>query len=267
MKKNIILTLIFCALFSVTFAQGLYVGVNAGYAMRSASWFNTTDVDINNSEVKPMSLGLGFDAGLNLGYMFNKNVGIELGASYLIGGKNKFKYTYSDGTEEVFYKASMIRIIPAVVIAAGFETIDPYAKFGALIGFGSFKYESEGTYDDAFRSTMATEEVYKVKYKGGVAFGFYAALGANYNLSEKLALFAELNLESMSYAPTKGEITEYTIDGVDQLGSMDVKDKEWEFVKEINYDENIPDTSPDKELKEKYPFSSIGLNLGVKIRL
>ena len=50
-----------------------------------------------------------------------------------------------------------------------------------------------------------------------------------------------------------------------KLKGMEItRQKEIEFVDKIDYDVNIPDTSPDQEIKIKYPFSGFGLNIGVK---
>ena len=69
----------------------------------------------------------------------------------------------------------------------------------------------------------------------------------------------------MSYSPTKGEITESSYNGVSDLADMTTNDKMIDFVDKVTYD-NTPtnDGAPAQELKETYPFSSFGINIGLK---
>ena len=85
--------------------KGAYVGVNVGYnagagnanvdfldVMNSS---NTTTID--ESENIKFSFGKGINAGISFGYMFNENIGAELGVQYLIGGKTKYTQTNNGG--------------------------------------------------------------------------------------------------------------------------------------------------------------------------
>ena len=73
----------------------------------------------------------------------------------------------------------------------------------------------------------------------------------------------------MSYAPTKGEITDATFNDQDQLSEMTTNEKKVEFVDSYTYDENdFPEESEaSKELKQKFPFGSGGVQLGLRISL
>lgn len=136
--------------------------------------------------------------------------------------------------------------------------INPYAKFGLVIGTGAVTMDYEDNDD-------GDVEVRKMKLNGGVAFGINAAIGAIFELSESISLFGELNAINMSYAPKKGEITEATYNGTDFLPHMTTYDKEVEFVDEVTYNYNSPppDSQPSQQLKQKYPFGSFGINVGV----
>ncbi len=137
-----------------------------------------------------------------------------------------------------------------------------YAKFGVIIGSGSIMFNINDT-DDGDVS------IQKVKLNGGVALGLSSGVGALFSLGEKIALFAELNMISLSYAPTKGEITEASYNGMDILPDFTVSDKEIEFVDSYTYNYSSPpaDTQPSQELKEKFPFGSFGINFGCRVNL
>jgi opacity protein-like surface antigen len=280
MKKNYLhgLTLAFAIILigSQVYSQGPYVNVNLGYGLKASSqnlyfennydgiYFVNTNSGSNSvtQEQINASLGKGFNAGATFGYMFSENVGAELGISYLVGGKTKATQKATSTDIKLAASAKMLRINPSLVVSPGLDGVNPYAKFGVLVGLGSVKVTSEGT-------DMGDQVNYEFKLNGGVAFGLTAGIGALYELNDNMAVFAELNMVNMSYAPKKGELKELTVDGVDQLPDMDTEDKEYEYVKEVtyNYETNHPDTEPTELLKQRLPFGSFGINVGFRIGL
>lgn len=245
-------------------AQGAYINLNLGYATCMSSgtmdgFYNYTGgQNSSTSEQIYFSLGKGVNFGAAFGYMFNEHVGAELGLSYLLGGKTKSKDEYIGGTTDYNLSSNMFRFIPTVVISAGTEGVNPYAKFGFVIGTGAVKMELEDNDDgDVIIS--------KMKLNGGAAFGINGAIGAIFELSESISLYGELNAINMSYAPKKGEFTEASYNGIDVLPNMTTSDKEVEYVDELiyNYGSPQPDSQPSQELKYKLPFGSIGINFGV----
>ena len=163
----------------------------------------------------------------------------------------------------------MLQLNPSIVLTAGNEGIAPYAKFGVVIGVAAKINQSteiKGTNFDGntvYPSNLSGER----ELNGGIAIGWSAALGAKYAINETLSLFGEFNLVNLTYAPTKGEMTKFTINGVNELTGGTTRDKEWEFVDEVTTNNSsTPDkTKPTIEAKEYYSFSSIGIQLGLKI--
>ena len=212
-------------------------------------------------------MGKGFNFGGAFGYMFNKNIGTELGISYLLGGTTKAISEYTnkiiepDGTTTIntgkgtyTLSSTMFRFMPSIIISSGFESIDPYAKFGFIIGTGSVILDSESDQNDT-KSTW--------KYNGGLALGMTGAIGANFPVNDKMAFFGEINIVNMSYAPTKGEFIESIINGQDVTD-----DKGIEFVDKIyTSSEYTPDSGPYQELKNTYPFGSVGINIGLRMNI
>jgi len=277
--KSIILVFAMCFFAGNIFAQGAYVNLNLGYGFGMGSMSTNNETYIQGSslghtstyETVNLSYGKGLNVGGTFGYMFNKNVGAELGLSYLIGGKTTTTYQEtrpnSSETETTDYSSSMIRINPTFVVTAGLDKINPYAKFGMIIGIGSVTYNDEDTQTQTIGSTTtSTVTVETIKLNGGLALGVNAGVGLLYGLSDKLSLFGELNMVNMSYAPTKGEVTEYTIDGASHLADLTTKNKEVNFVDSYTYDSTVdhPDATPSTSLKQRMPFGSFGVNFGVK---
>ena len=257
------------------YSQGAYVNINAGYGLSMSSqnlnnFYNSTDVlNSRTDEQVNLSLGKGLNIGGALGYMFNKNIGVELGLSYLLGGKSKAQDLYDGntplgtptvGTTDYTLSSNMLRINPTLVIASGFEKINPYAKFGFVIGSGSIMSE----YIDNDGTDI---EIRKEKFNGGLAFGLNAGVGALFNMSEKMSFFGELNMVNLSYAPTKGELTEATFNGADELPTMTTRERETVFVSSYNRNAPRSDSQPRQELEQKFPFGSFGVNIGLRFSL
>jgi len=249
------------------FGQGAYLKINAGYGLKMSSenlYFadfinSSSDNNGYTEEQLNLSLGAGLNIGTAFGYMFNKNIGAELDISYLLGAKLKSTQTYTSETTDNTLKSKMLKISPSIVISSGFEKINPYARFGVVIGTGSIVYETQDNYDGFLSVT-------KAKLYSGFAFGLSSGIGVVFNQSEKMSLFTEISMVNLSYSPAKGKILERTNDGVDMLPNMTTSEKEVEFVKKyIYYYSTQPDSSqPGKELKFKSPFGSVALNFGVK---
>jgi hypothetical protein len=279
MKRIYLLTLIACIFAGSANAQKYYarlgVGVGLGLAYYDGQFGDRT-IDGSSSDVtnsKSMSLGSGVNVNLGLGYMFSKYVGVDLGFNEFIGFGAKSKYNVTQGSYsqqyDDKYAAMMFQIIPALVITPGLDKINPYGRFGVIIGAYSktnYSYTNTRNSIPELKATNTTVEKYKDKDYGGLALGFSAAIGADYALNDKLSFYAEINLNGVNYSPKKGKVVEWTIDGVDQIPLSTTKDLEWEYVKSLDNTENIPDSSPDKYLKEAALLTNAGISIGVKFK-
>jgi outer membrane protein W len=235
------------------------------------------------------SYGRGVQTAATFGYMFTENIGAELGFDYLLGSKIiRYKSnnittnneTYVDQTnsdnnthtslvhtsvDEINVKGSMLRLIPSVRITAGNWKVKPYVKFGLVISvLNQMQYKEEKTNVNTAGIQQITEQT--EIGKGNVSLGFAGALGFTYQLPRNFGVFGELGLIAQHYAPTKAKITKLTVDGVDQLPGMSTSDIETVYVD--HYSHNYPasadaENNPYETTKDYYPFSSIGLNIGI----
>ncbi len=273
-KKIALLMII--SLFSIAAYSQFYINVGGGYNLGIATQsllanYESTN-DIEKIENVKTSLGKGLNFGLNLGYMINGNIGIDLQCSYLLGdeatGESKDYYTFMNTNyydyEKNSIKSQMFRVNPSIIIASGFDKLDPYARFGVILGFGSITFNR--LYEEYENNQLEHKKIEKWKMDGGIAFGISSALGLMYHISNLISVYGELNLVGMSYAPKKGVMTEYTVNGSDKLPNLTTYDKEIDFVDDITYDYDIPPSpaEPRKELKIYLPYSSIGFNIGVR---
>ena len=271
MKTKIIILMVFAAtlLTNKLFSQGVYAKINAGYGLemssQSINYFHFTNYTIDTVsstyEQVNTSLGKGFTCEGAFGYMFNKNIGTELDISYLLGTKTKTKQVLYGSIRNNSLSANMLRINPSIVIAYGFEKINPYAKLGLIIGFGKIMYEDDYT---SSGGSVLTE---KMELNGGIALGLNAGVGVTYNISKRLSLFGEINMVNLSYSPTKGKLTESNLNGTDRLPNMTTSEKEVNFVNSYTTNVNTPTShsEPRQELKESFPFGSVGAVIGLRV--
>jgi outer membrane protein W len=252
--------------------SGFYVSVQGGYnlpmAQQTLEYFdltNTTSIPgPDRYENIPVSFGKGANVGLNLGYMFTKNMGAELGFNYLMGSEYTVSTRYNSDPNRTIDRtmsAKMMQFKPAMVFRTQFNKLSPYAKVGLLVGVGS-KIKL-GTLENDPDYNYRSEE--RWEYDGGTSFGMHGALGAEYAINNKIGVFGEITGTGLTYAPKKGKMVTYTENGVDYLSDYDVRQKEIDFQNGSYVDDGGKD-KPKKVGKQYTPFSSIGLNVGVRFK-
>src|SRR5215207_7174889 len=75
-------------------AQHSYIGINMGYGTGLPAYsLGASTTATGNSTTYTLekgNYGQGLNFGFTMGHMFNKNMGVEFGISYLIGSKKEF---------------------------------------------------------------------------------------------------------------------------------------------------------------------------------
>lgn len=247
---------------------GLAAAAN-GYTMQNSSTSFQTGSTSTMAAKSGISYGKGAQAFVVIGTMFNANVGAELGVSYLAGAK--FKSTSTDTSDVGIDKristssGTMLRLTPALRLTAGKGNVKPYLKAGVVIGVSP---KLKNQLDFPLGSGGAGNA--EAETTGGISIGFSGGAGATFRLSNKLSFFSEVSIITQSWSPKKGVVTKYVSNGVDQLPTLTVSDKETEFVSSLTstYSPGIypyDTTTPSKTLKTLLPFSSVGLNVGLHI--
>ncbi len=257
-RANALLVIALCLLLgtSAGFAQGFYVGVNGGYGFGSG----TQQIGYNYTELATGyryegvygSLGEGFKFGASAGYMFDDNFGAELGLSYWLGNSIEYAYKTTTTTQTLKLSSWGIVAVPSVVLSASMKHVNPYARFGVVLGLLNPKAEVS-TVQSSSTAVVVQED------QGGIALGFAGALGVVVTTGSAVDIFAEAVLHSVSYSPSKFEYTKYTVNGVDRLSTI--------ANKTIEYKDSFSNTDQQVTGAIRRPYSSIGLALGVRIKL
>lgn len=262
MKKFLLIISIACCLLPDAFTQKYYLKANFGAALPLASQKYINMPSDNESDAVNVSFGKGMNLGAAFGYVLNKNFSAELQVNYLLGvntSLNTFAAQSSGNAENIYttkLKGNSLSITPSLVFETELGKFNPYVRMGLMLALPSFNISEN---KDTVRVT---------KYKGGLAPGLNSALGLSYKLNSKIALFGEFNFISLSYAPIKSEITSLEKNGKDILYNLSTWERQAEYSNMLTIDNSssaVTDLNqPRQELKQKYPFSSMGINIGIK---
>jgi len=270
MKNRIIILLSILACTNSIQAQQLYLKAGGSLALgwpwtySSSEAYHELLMSTTGTEVssRNSNFGLGGSPFIAAGYMFNKNIGCELGVGYQFGITRTNENTLINPSTYKIYRAdyhlkcSWMWINPQLVIASNSSDFKPYGKVGFVIGFSpTMTILSENLNDKGTKRTEIT---------GGTPWGLNASLGINYHLLKNTSIFGELEMLQMNYAPTNSEITEYTdANGNDILTSLSEKSKKTEFVDNWN-SADLATTLPNKVAKINLPLSSFKINFGIR---
>lgn len=256
MKKLLVGLLIVLCLSHVSHAQ-LTVGANIGFNMPTSGIAVPRFVEIDQdgtATVLIATLGAGLNYNAQLGYQFNENVAGNLDLGYFSSFKGAFhQWSDQDGNQTLEtrfdneFKARFIHLTPNVVIQANPKEGKwrPYGRFGLIVGWARVT------------STTTSPSIpgeYELVYSGGTSIGFLGGFGFNKAISEKMTLFAELSIKTVTAYPKRLENPKH-FTGVPQEATI-------KFVDTIK--PNSPDTD---ELTFPLPFSSFGLTVGVTYKL
>lgn len=265
-----ILVFSFCFFSISTQAQHFYARLQTGYHFASsASLDDYYDATASSLSVtykhRKFNHGTSLQSGLCLGFLFTKNIGFEVGVSKAFRHEIVFQKSIKPSwagtfTEDFTRSYSSIFIQPALVVRTGYEKLNLYSKLGLLILKGQantvIKQNNNGT---------LSEIDYNLKGISGI--GYHGALGVLFRLHALIDLQLEINTNNVSGSPKTRTLTRYIEDGQDKLATMDVREKETEFVKEFTLTQSDPSPSePSKELLNSIPYQNLGFQLGITFK-
>jgi hypothetical protein len=259
---------LFLVLFSnCIHAQGTYMNIGGGYGIATASMTIGAEVNPGSTKQVKGTFGEGPAIMFAFGKKMNQNAGIGLDISYLLGNEKSVSYTYAYSYGDFYsgkYKVTMLRIAPALQIStAGKNKL--YAKTGVVAGILGKLELKESALGSGYSGNVGITDV-TTEYTGGIAIGFSGGVGGEFRLSDNLFLFTEISFIAQAWAPSESEITQYTVDGTDQLPFMTISQKKAEYESELSSSSISNSNEPKKRLKQYLPMSSIALNAGLHFK-
>ncbi len=279
MKKNLLFVVaIFLA---TTLSAQLYVGAKLGYGLGANKYEAGTIMAGESQSIEWGSMGQGMQLGLKAGYFFNDNLGFELGIDYFMSYEGRIAdvkvptAANIDVIQDVTAKSKQLRLIPQLVLKTDMGV---YSRFGIIlpvIGTTTVTSHQEEVVMAPGPIKMTTDS--EIEYKGKFSIGFAGAVGYQYEISDDLHVFGELQYTGLTIRGATSEVVAYSINDIDQLPGLDIIQKETTFVDELSagsntYDNNpagdpyntTPDTEKAKDvLRTSTVYSSYGINIGI----
>ena len=262
------------------FSQKAYVRFTAGYAfginktplksyMQSDAFFQMGKMPSNDNPMFNIyedaqanlvvehirdSYGKGISVSVSGGYLFHKNIGLDLAVSYLLGSEIRSSWNSPSNTVTFNEKSSFssLFLTPSLVIFSDFNKLCPYARLGVSLGLIP-KIKSESTYSNGIDNFLEKDELSE-----GTAVGLTSAVGITYLLTKQISIFGELTYNTSKYKPAVRDIKTLTKNGVEAVvaDKQNLKDQV-QFVAPISF------ITPEL-LAYSHPLGSLGLNIGIQ---
>jgi opacity protein-like surface antigen len=270
--KKIVLSITAMLAVSGAMAQGPYAAFSVGYAGPAAQEqlgtdFNQTSATAYTETNIMGTYGGGIPVSLQLGYMFTEHVGFDLGFNYFMGNEVTISTQKSFLGDDIktTTKGYQIRVLPQLVISSGSDnTLGLYSKFGLVLPVaGKTTFQTAG---DQFTFPSTTSILVEGESTGQFSLGYTGSLGANFNLSDNLSLFGELQFINLRIKGDTQTITKYEFGGQDIISNFDKEDLETVYVDELNQDSNSDSNKPKEELRNSSNYNSFGLNVGIRFK-
>jgi hypothetical protein len=213
----------------------------------------------------------GLDYNLWGGYHLNRFIAVGIDVEYFHGLNIKQTRTTNGGSEgtsyseDVKWRASMLNITPGIEISPGWSPVNPWVFVGVDFGIMP-RIMEKSTYTSGSGATTTTND-YTGVYHGGLPVGFDVKAGVDWDITKTIGLYADFNLRGLNWTPTHYSLKTHSTNGVDDFSSLSTYYKEIDFKKSIDGSQTGSQDSHQQQLRQTDPFTSVGLDIGVKINL
>jgi len=260
-------TLLLC---QISWTQSIYGSVSGGYqriiqVSQPPSYIVNTYHQIVNPwfwRLEDLSFSDALSTDLSFGHMLTNNIGYELTGSYF----KPLTVTEDNGYTEHQFSGRFLRGSAKLVLSVPIKKFDLYSKLGVNYTVGKLFY-FQRMYNKGELPLSFDESTLKYEYTDGSKLGYNFALGTSINFNDRLSVFAEIYAIYQSFEPGKGQRTEQTTDGVDEMQYGDdpyFSQVQFGDESEYYYWNSEDKSQPQKLYKRNYSLGGIGINLGIK---
>lgn len=273
MKKNVLLAI--AVIFGSSVYGQFYTSFSGGYGFETAKKvLGQQRTDTGVSDLKG-SYGEGFQAQLRGGYLFTKRFGAELAVGYLHGkdvqtNKNRFVDMKARGRAFGLSLSAVYNITDNLYVRAGGVT-----KIG-----GTTEVITQLTTEPLFPAKVN----FQTNFYGKVPFGFIAGVGYDFKVTDKISIFVEGEYLNINVERKTSKL--HSFEGTYKGGSIG-RDQKNTFLNGLGMLQHAPLPQEAKAAvnalvtqltplladeydwsgsNQKAPYSSLGLNFGVKYR-
>ncbi len=257
-----------------------YVRVGLGYGFTFGGQSQMNGVGINGSETlsgsttsmdqKNASFGSGVAAQVAAGYMINRNFGFELGVHAIVAPT---AYTF-EGPVPLYSGTRLFRsetranlpvyVIPALVFKTDGQKIQLHARTGLVLPLSNKMEQTEAREPASGVPPGQSTEVFTREITNRFSLGLQGAVGLSYLLNTHLSVSAELNGISRTAYAKRRELVAYTENGLDALPALSTNQIVTEYSNSYDVTEPVSATQPASQPTYSIPFSSLGLQVGIK---
>ena len=261
------------------FYMQTHVGYALPFAQTSTIEQNTQSTSGNTTTRSSANVYTNFGTHLNLalagGFMFNKYVGLQLGARYALGIEQVWAIettTAPKNTEKSVASASnqQLRIVPAFIVTTGGTILNVYARMGVVLPIldettlKTTISKDQNTSGNKYVLDVAKTE----KVTGQLGVGYSSALGASLFLNKSTAVFGEVELTTLHTKTARATVTAFTSEEKNQpfigtpsqtsktIDNLTTAERETVFLDKIEYGAPDPN-APTKALATDLNFSNI----------
>lgn len=243
------------------------IGLEAGYGFPWAGGeisdgnIMSTGVEVVDVEVINWSFGAGRNYSISFSRFLNASIEAKCMVSYLDGSTVHRAVNFPNSSSISSYKTSAFWLSPTLILNLGKHRIRPYAYAGFMLGISPQIIDRQKT----MSTGRATDTKYV--YYGGSVYGLSSGIGVKFypGKNTKWYFSSEARLISASYGPKKGALVRYYVDGTDVIGTLSTHEKKVIYKDKYTVDDAAPENPDEPAIYSRrfYPFSSLGLNLGV----
>jgi hypothetical protein len=243
------------------------LGIEAGYGFPWAgdeiSEGSVMFTGGQSSEIEAInwSYGAGKNYSISFSHFLTSSLEAKCIVSYLDGSTVVRTIRFSNSSSFHYHRSNAFWISPSFVFNLGKKRIRPYVYTGFMFGFSPNIVHTNNT----FTNGKSTETEYV--FSGGSVYGISSGIGIKFYLKKNTKWYfgSEVRLVSASYGPKKGELVRYYIDGTDVLNFISINEKKVVYKDRYIEDLSVPDNPNEPAIFSRrfYPFSSLGLNIGI----
>jgi len=233
---------------------------------------NNTSSTSYTYNIKSASFSSGVQSAISMGYMFSQNVGIQLDAAI---GLSNTKYTFNDDNANLGTSASPVAgtistiqqaktpvlMMPALVLQTGGDKVNLYSRFGIALPLNTKIDQEQVISNNAGAGQVETDD-FQWQIKSSFSLGFTAAAGVRYKLSDRISIWGELSLLSMSLKAKEQDLQSLSQNGQSVALSSYPYPTTIKFSKTATVDSNLASFPTYAQ-----PFSNVGLKVGITVNL
>ncbi len=209
---------------------------------------------------------------LGLGYMFTNHIGVQLDGVF---GLSSTEYIFSDNLFVIHYTSgplttnikmvqkanNTVMLMPSLILQTGTDPWNIYTRFGAVLPL-STRITQHLLISNAPGTGRVVVDDFAFEVKNSFSLGISSAAGVQYKINDRLSVWGELSVVSMSLYTKESEFKSFSEDGFTYpVSSVNlpviIKYSKTAFV------DSTGTTAP----AYAQPFSNAGVNFGILIAL